>query len=119
MYSWLIWINSSIICVRYSLLMKGLEMPMVKGAPSAPGASVAGASVGASVAGISVAGGAVAGGWVGGGASVVGAPQAASREAIVINTVNSKTNFLLWVDIFIFSYLLIRFPILQLKVICL
>src|SRR5918994_6681804 len=105
MYSWLTAISSSIICVRYSLLMKGLEIPIVNGAPSAPGASVAGASVGASViasVGASVAGASVAGASVAAGGSVWGAPQAAIMDAIVISTVTNKTSFLLFVDIFIF-----------------
>src|SRR5688500_7507502 len=104
MYSWLTSINSSIICVRYSLLINGLEMPIVNGAPSAagwvPGASVAGDSVaGISVAGISVAGASVAGASVAGGASVVGAAQAVIMDRMVIITVTSKTNFLLFSDI--------------------
>src|SRR5688572_14361198 len=99
MYSWLTSINSSIICVRYSLLINGLEMPIVNGTPSAagwvPGASVAGDSV----AGISVAGASVAGASVAGGASVVGAAQAVIMDRMVIITVTSKTNFLLFSDI--------------------
>src|SRR5688572_13130753 len=99
MYSWLTSINSSIICVRYSLLIKGLDIPMVYGAPSAAG-SVPGASVaGDSVAGISVAGDSVAGASVAGGASVVGAAQAVIMDRMVIITVTSKTNFLLFADI--------------------
>jgi hypothetical protein len=68
------------------------------GASVAPGASVAGISV----AGISVAGASVAAG----GASVVGAPQAVIMDRMVIITVMSKTNFLLFADMFIFSYFL-------------
>src|SRR5215216_2508678 len=104
MYSWLTSINSSIIWVRYSLLMNGLEIPMVNGPPAAAG-SVAGASVAAdSVAGISVAGASVAGASVAGGASVVGAAQAVIMDRMVTITVTSKTNFLLFADIFLFSY---------------
>src|SRR5215207_11061596 len=104
MYSWLTAINSSIICVRYSLLMNGLEIPIVYGAPSPAGASVPGASVaaGASV-GASVAGASVAGASVAAGASVGGAPQAAIMDAMVINMVTNKTSFLLFLDMFIFS----------------
>src|SRR5215213_3502022 len=107
MYSWLTSINSSIICVRYSLLINGLEIPMVNGAPSAPGASVAASVAGASVAAASV-GASVAGMSVGSGASVAGAPQAAIRDAIVMKTVTNKTSFLLFLDIFIFSLILSR-----------
>src|ERR1044071_6214606 len=96
MYSLLTSCSSEIIWVRYSLLMKGLEIPMVKGpvpaAASVAGISVAEASVaaGGSVAGACVA----AGAWV----AVAGEPQATIMEAMVIMTVTSKTSFLLLVD---------------------
>src|SRR5215207_534267 len=103
MYSWLTSINSSIIWVRYSLLMKGLEIPIVNGPSPPAGASVAGSSVepGASVA----AGASVVGAWVAG-ASVAGVAQAAIRDRIATITVISRTNFLLFADMFIFSYFL-------------
>src|SRR6187200_763289 len=102
MYSLFTSISSSIICVRYSLLINGLEIPMVYGAPSAAGASVAASVAGASVAATSV-GASVAGISVGLGASVAGAPQAAIRDATVIKIVSNRTSFLLFLDIFIFS----------------
>src|SRR5687768_11303055 len=110
MYSWLTAISSSIICVRYSLLINGLDTPIVNGAPSAAG-SVAGASVaGASVAGGSVAGASVAGTSVaGGGASVVGAAQAVIMDRMVTSTVTSKTNFLLFGDISSSPIILVTF----------
>jgi hypothetical protein len=39
---------------------------------------------------------------------VAGAPQAAINEATLTSTVINRTNFLLFVDIFIFSWILIR-----------
>jgi hypothetical protein len=44
-----------------------------------------------------------AGAWVAG-ASVAGAPQAVIMDRTVTITVTSKTNFLLFADMFIFSY---------------
>src|SRR5512135_2498101 len=80
-YSALTALSSSIIWVRYSLLMKEFEMPMVN---FLAGAAVAGAAVaGAAVAGATVAGAAVAGAgaWVG---AAVGVPQAASMDVTAI-----------------------------------
>src|SRR5688500_13695915 len=97
--------------------MKGLEIPMVNGPSPAAGASVAGASVaGISVAGISVAGISVAGASVAAGASVVGAAQAASMDVIVIHTITNKTNFLLLLNMFFFSFGRLEFIIFVDKV---
>src|SRR6266536_4256386 len=95
-YSLLTSCNSEIICVRYSLLMNGLEIPTVNFFPA--GAWVA-ASVAACVAGASVTAGAcVAGACVATGACVAGVPHAASRDMMVMETSAIKTSFLLLLD---------------------
>src|SRR5512143_4110217 len=81
-YSALTALSSSIICVRYSLLMKELEMPMVN-------FLAAGASVAAGAAGW------VAGASVAAGAGVAAGAQAASMDAMAIIAVATSTNFLM------------------------
>jgi hypothetical protein len=82
MYSWLTSISSAIICVRYSLLMNGFEMPIVK--VSAAGSSVA--------AGACVASGAAVGS--GAGASVGWGPHAPSNNVTRSTALKIVNSFL-------------------------
>src|SRR4051794_21684299 len=93
MYSLLVSISSWIICVRYSLLMKGFEIPMVNFLPGAAAAVLPAAVVADSVAAAVIAGDSVAAAVIAGisvaatviaGASVAAAVMAGASVAAAV-----------------------------------